>query len=279
MKQKAFTLIELLVVIAIIGVIASIVLVNLRGAREKAELAKALQFHQSINHSLGAYAVGVWSFDDSIADGSAADISGYNNHCYIVGSPVEEPEGIFRKAIRFDSNTSGYLDCKKRGSLEMGTSDWTITAWVKTDVTTEHRSIVRKGAGATNVEGYWFTYYANDDDLRFFIGNGITRLNATSNSNLNINDNTWHFVAVSAIRSSNANFYLDGKDVGSFDISSFDGQDITHSIELTISDHVNASYRWDGLIDEVRIYREALIAGEIQKQYAEGVKRYRLAEK
>jgi len=55
MKQKGFTLIELLVVIAIIGLLASVVLVSLNGARMKARDTKRIADLKQMNTALALY--------------------------------------------------------------------------------------------------------------------------------------------------------------------------------------------------------------------------------
>jgi len=256
-KEKGFTLIELLVVIAIIGVISSIVLVNLSGTREKATIARGLQFYQSLNNALGAYAVGVWSFDKY--QNPITDTSGYGNNCTINGAI--ETEGVVRKALSFNG-TNNYLDCGNNPVFDI-TEKLTIEAWIKLNAIAS-QGIVQKGASLDF--NYVFGTGFSGSRLRFRWGTGDNSIDSIDHK---YSVGRWHHVVVTVDTVNDVlKFYSDGAQLGS-DIS-FTGILAAKTQSLIIGRSINDSW-FNGAIDEVRIYNESLTAGEIQKHYAEGL--------
>jgi len=77
-SKKGFTVLELAVVIAIFGLLASIVLIAVRGAKEKSKYAAVLQFSGSIKHSLGSNIVAEYKFEDNVSDSSGNGNNGIN---------------------------------------------------------------------------------------------------------------------------------------------------------------------------------------------------------
>ena len=129
-KKNAFTLIELLVVIAIIGLLSSIVLVALKPAREKAKRAKALNFAAQVHHALGAYAVGMWDFDDQA--NPTKDTSGNENDGTITGATWtaegDTPSGK-GYALEFNKAESDWVQINGDVGLN---GAMTLSLWFKT---------------------------------------------------------------------------------------------------------------------------------------------------
>ena len=279
MKNKSFTLIELLVVIAIIGLISSIVLVSLKGTREKARLAAGLEFSSRIQHALGAYAVGIWSFDEGI-DGSCpegkdiCDLSGYGNHCIFFNTVSWEndtPSGQGWAGAFEGSNSEG-ASCGNDTSLDVA-DNLTIELWVKPNlfishVSGQHRLINRMGWPDC---GYYL-FALNGGQVRFYGLNIGAESSITSNSSLKVG--AWNHIAVTYQNGADGTkIYLNGN----FDKTGTAGPiDNCGSGGFYINIHWNnPDYAFDGLIDEVCIYNQALTAVEIQKHYVEGLERYK----
>jgi len=158
-----------------------------------------------------------------------------------------------------------YVNCGKDSSLDMGTQDMTITARIKLDSTQKtYNGIVTKGAGSSTDAGYALLYRpAYNGSLLLILSNGTTSVWASSNINLNINDDQWYTIGVSVVRNGNATFYVDGIAVGGTSVSSFSSYNIVNqNKDLQIGSW--AAY-WDinGQIDNVKIYSRALTEQEI----------------
>jgi prepilin-type N-terminal cleavage/methylation domain-containing protein len=272
--RKAFTLIELLVVIAIIGLIASIVLVNLQGTRGRGRVAAGKQFASSLEHSLGIEAVGIWRLNEG-SGLTAFDNSGYGNNGTLINGPVWQTEaqcGLgLGSCLQFDGAANLSVSDPPSGVLDFGTGDFTISSWIQTSTNADNRNLIHKGAGA-GLSGWRFGLSGGKPHV--LIGDTVGPTEGLVGSS-SIADNNWHFVAVVYNRSGNAVGYVDGVSTGTtLDISTRTGS-VDNSSPVLIRANTYAAF--SGYLDDVAIYASALTTAQVQQLYAEGISRH-LAE-
>jgi prepilin-type N-terminal cleavage/methylation domain-containing protein len=268
MKNRAFTLLELLVVITIIGILSSIVIVSMSGSTDSATIAKGKAYAQQIHALLGHEAVLDLNFNENAYDTcpngkDVCDASGYNNNGEIyndeavyVSSPIDG------HALSFDG-VDDYVDAGNGASLDI-TDAITVEGWVKNDVLTgKNRIILWKWAS--------YDFYITSAGVvtgQIYDGGYYT---VTSAAQLSLN-NWYHIVFIfdENLTSGNLKIYingvLDGTPVdftGAADISAY-------NVQIGGSTSVGDAY-FSGLIDDVRIYSEALPETEIQKHYVQGL--------
>lgn len=269
--KKGFTLIELLVVIAVIGLLSTIVLVSLQNTREKARIAKALAFHQSVEHALGAEAVGWWTFDDDMADGIAQDSSGYGNHGTLVNGPTQVaslPE--LGNALQFDG-VDDYINVSHSDSL-IFTNGITLEAWVYPFVVSgndggAYRRIIYKYPDSPESP---FILSQAIDQFAFNVRTGTGSNSLTTGAGSAV-ANVWQHI-VATYDGSYMRFYKNGTEIAK---KSATGIISSSTDKLLIGLKNYAAGRFNGMIDEVRIYKQALTSAEIQKNYVDSVRNYR----
>jgi len=256
-NQRSFTLIEVLMVITIIGLLASIILITTKGARERAKIAKSLNFAAQVHHVLGAYAVGIWDLDDQV--NPTADASGYDNHGTITGATftADTPSG---KGYALDLDGAGdYVSVSPFDNLR-GATQFTIAFWAKFDVP-QDSIFWRNGGWLTEVGATQYRFRFNlDNDWRanFYINHIVGQ---------------WHHVVISWDGT-----WTKGYINGELKLDS--NLDSAFSVMSDNSDNLYIGHRsayFSGFIDDVRIYSEALSSAQIRKLYVEGAKKKDLA--
>jgi hypothetical protein len=203
--------------------------------------------------------VAYWPFDG----GSTLDFSGNHNDGEAIGAKqTSDRFGRPNHAYLFDG-TDDYIAIANSPSLQIGTGDYTIAAWIRSNVPFGYGRIFSKGSfGCTTGymmrlggENVWLEN-ASDGACHVFFGGKRT-----------VADGAWHFVVGVVDRDVGAAIYVDGAldamqmiDTSAYDLSN--DRDPT----IGVADRMSQEF-FSGKIDDVRIYSKALSALEVGTLY------------
>ena len=272
LKQRSFTIIELLVVIAIIGLLAAIVLVSLKEVKERARIARGVNFDAQVFHGLGFDAIGIWELDEGIdntcpgnkdiCDSSDEGNDGENSGAQWDCSDTVTGEGC---SLVFNG-VSDYVYAKVGDWMGLNNAPWTVSAWFK--------SFSSGGpiVGITNSPpgGGWnmpFMSLSSDGVLYGWAWGG-------GQVSKNVGFGKWIFGVVAYDPIKGIKLYVDGElaDLNSNTGYSASGSTDYWTTYISGAKPSNVPSYFNGKIDEVRIYKQSLSSAQIKKLYVRSLK-------
>jgi len=188
------------------------------------------------------------------------DLSQFKNDGTIYGA-AWTGLGRHGHALDFDG-VDDYVDLHDIGVAE----SWpcSVAAWVLTTAS-GHFGIIYADGNTTSTTPIFSYYNHPDTDHAAYHIRNDAGVEYSGEGTTIITDGTWHFIALT-VDGTTARLYVDGVQEDSTPVPD---QPITmdfSSIGMRNYGGTLQNY-WDGIIDEVRIYRRALSADEIKRMY------------
>ncbi len=216
--------------------------------------------------------VGYWSLEDATGT-KATDFSGQGNTGTLTNGPVWTT-GKYGKAVSFDG-TNDYVLEATAATTQMGSGNFTVSAWINTTISSSYATIVDKGFNGT-LPYYYYLIHGTNGAIDFSINSSNNNGISDTERGTGLNDGNWHHVVMVADRTG-ANvvkIYTDGTQAGTnINASGMTGT-INPSEKLRIGYTDTNQYPFPGKIDDVRIYNRALSAAEVSNLY--GARQQRL---
>lgn len=199
-RARGFTIVELLIVIIVIAILAAIVIVAYTGVQERARMSGALAFEHSFRMKYGAYATGIWTFNEcsgttvkNTSDTNTTDTISGTVSWITSGTPTGQ--GC---ALHFDGTT--HIET----TSSLGSNWYAKGAWVRLST-----------AACSNVDNIISQAITNGVQAALFMPN--CQPNAGHNGSwymvggpTALNDNKWHYIAVTW-ENGNLTLFIDGQ--------------------------------------------------------------------
>jgi Concanavalin A-like lectin/glucanases superfamily/Bacterial Ig-like domain/Calcineurin-like phosphoesterase len=211
---------------------------------------------------------GYWRLGEANGTTAADETASHNNGTYLSGVTLGVPGALFatpNTAARFDGvDDRVSMGDPANGSLDFGTGDFTVEAWVKTTVNGEETIVSKQPSTAP----YWQVTVTDDashvGQVRATIDAGTWR---QAYSLPRVDDGDWHQVVVVFVRASGITIYVDGTS-SRFTSGAATG-DVSNSGPFLIGKATGYAY-FRGDIDEVSVYRGALSAQQVEAHFDKG---------
>jgi hypothetical protein len=213
--------------------------------------------------------VGWWKFDES--SGTVAYDSSINaNNGTLVGT-LTRVNGVIGNAL--NNNAAGHVSVPDKDYLDFGTTDFSISLWVKYPLGAVNPYWMLSHGTAYSAAGYSIACYQETDSTVptvLYLHDGVTRL-AVSVGNLS--REVWHNITFTVNRTTDLMMsYLEGVYVATTDISTIGDISTTSILRLlgySASDFI-------GDMDDVRIYNNVLSSKEIAELSKGQILHYRM---
>ncbi|MDD4662074.1 MAG: prepilin-type N-terminal cleavage/methylation domain-containing protein [Candidatus Pacebacteria bacterium] len=257
--NKSFTLIELLVVIVIIGILAGVIIVSTSSSINKANLAKAQSFSNTVQNELLLNLVSEWTFDE----GGAEDTWGNNDGTVSGATYVSKSENRCVYGGCYLFNLGDYITCGNNKELDL-TKEITVTAWVHLSSHGELYHIISKYQSASYGTWYLSTGSNNIKKLRYtFIDENMVYRSGESSKDIPLNE--WVFIGWS-FDNGITKLYIDGyeESFGNYNVNM-----VSNSVNAVIN--IGRQTMNNGLMDDIRIYNAALTTAQIKQEYVAGL--------
>jgi hypothetical protein len=208
-------------------------------------------------------------------DGDATDRSGRDHHA-IATAPAYIPEGKSGQAATLNAASSFSLGTPD--DLKFGAdTDFTVSFWVRSESPwTRDPSFISNKAWANGSTPGWIIAGAPASQAWQWNLRGATDLPRIdfdpSPDTATIADPQWHLITVSHRRSKAAMFYHDRREIGRLAIAGAGDIDTPHPIRIGCDGTGALAFDTDVWIDDLRIWRRALHAGEVAALHDNGAR-------